>query len=168
MLELESSTPDAEARQALLSVTVLIPAEHLPRFRRRLQQPGLNPNRYFRFLLERATGSDGRSSRPGRVRVRALYQDRGLDLVRFHFRVEAAAWFELSLLARSAGESRCRFFWQLALLDCLEDYNKGQATGVQQRRAILWCVTLMERVSGRSRLAERRLEIRPPPDEYCN
>lgn len=162
------STHKLAALESQLSVTVLIPAAHFPLFRRRLNQSGVRPGIYFRAVVQQATRM--RVSRKSResARVRSLYQNRGLNLVRFHLRVDAATWFELSLLARSAGESRCRYFWQLAFLDCISGEEDARLRGANPPARILWSITLTESLFGSTGLLDRRLVIRPPPIHSSN
>lgn len=159
----ESAIPATNEQPAQLSVTILIPAAYLSLFQRRLNRSGVRPGVYFGYVVQQASRMCASPAASARLRVRALYQRRGLNLVRFHLRVDASIWFELSLLARNAGESRCRYFWQLAFLDCIHEGANSKAPGEDPSFCILWSIILTESVSYRTGFLERRLEIRPPP-----
>lgn len=162
------STEATEPRSPRMSVTILIPAVHVPLFRRRLNQSGLRPGNYFSSVVRNAVQSSISRKSLRAVRVRSLYQSRGLNLVRIHVRVDEATWFELSLLARSAGQSRCRYFWQLAFLDCMADEAAARLSNDSPWTQTPRSLTLTESVYCQTGRCGRRLLIRPPPLDASN
>ena len=97
--------------------TVLVPSHLLDDLKKKTKEHGNSLVLYLRNLLwmYRTVTHSGMIPPPRKIKTE--YQEEGLDLKRFSFRVNNADWIELGELAIAFGKSRCWMFTFLLELD---------------------------------------------------
>lgn len=97
--------------------TLLIPEHLLPDFRRKMAEYGNSLPIYFLHLLRRFRVFNLSGMIPPPRKIKTEFQNEGLNLHKFNFRVSNAAWIELGELSIAFGKSRCALFVYLLELD---------------------------------------------------
>jgi len=97
--------------------TLLIPEHLLIDFRAKLALYGNSLPVYFLYLLRRFRIFNLSGMIPPPRKIKTEFQDEGLNLHKFNFRVSNAAWVELGELSLAFGKSRCALFVYLLELD---------------------------------------------------
>ncbi|MBP9886653.1 MAG: DUF1564 family protein [Leptospiraceae bacterium] len=97
--------------------TLLIPEYLLADLQRKMAEYGNSLPIYFLHLLRRFRIFNLSGMIPPPRKIKTEFQDEGLNLHKFNFRVSNAAWIELGELSLAFGKSRCALFVYLLELD---------------------------------------------------
>jgi len=132
--------------------TLLIPTQY-----RRLLARALGPSTMEDLLIRLTSAGVPTGVHPGALRIR--YQQSGLKLFKYNFRVNKAVWFRLGQMARALGISRCLLFVAL-----LRTFVEKMYEFPQQLKKVRWRLIEVLDFGIRRRFAILKTALINPPD----